>query len=130
MSLEELESLIRDSDNAIEDLKKGKISIAYGSMTMEDVEMLFRIPKTPVFMDIPFWEIPIPTTMVEDLKDLDFVTEGSLKNEALSSVRINIILQAVLRERRLVAPPSSQNYAPGVRDSNEHRAFANGRSEW
>ncbi|KAE8357230.1 hypothetical protein BDV27DRAFT_164705 [Aspergillus caelatus] len=72
---------------------------------MEDVETLFRIPKTPVFIDFPFWEIPIPTTMVEDLKDLDFVTEGSLENEALSRVRINIILQAVLREQRLVAPP-------------------------
>ena len=63
MSLEELESMIRDSDNAIEYLKKGKISIAYGSMTMEDVERLFRIPKTPVFMDFPSWEILIPTTL-------------------------------------------------------------------
>ena len=46
--------------------------------------------------------------VVEDLNDLDIVTEGSLENEALSRVRINIILQAVLRERRLVAPPQAR----------------------
>ncbi|KAE8419510.1 hypothetical protein BDV36DRAFT_294104 [Aspergillus pseudocaelatus] len=38
--------------------------------------------------------------VAENLQDFDTVTDGSLENEAFARVRINIILQAVLRERR------------------------------
>ncbi|KAE8165420.1 hypothetical protein BDV40DRAFT_297449 [Aspergillus tamarii] len=113
ISLEELQSMIQKSENAIEIIKKGYVSIAYSSMTMDDVERLFGISKQPIPMDFPSWEIPIPQTLAEDLEHLDTVTDGSLENEALARARINIILQAVLKARKPFAPPQARTLLLG-----------------
>ncbi|KAE8155714.1 hypothetical protein BDV40DRAFT_306737 [Aspergillus tamarii] len=88
ISLEELESLIKASDNIIDHLKREHTSTAYSNVSMEDVEKHFGIPKTPVLMSFMSWEIPLQATLVKDLNDLSIVTDDSLENKALARVRI------------------------------------------
>lgn len=50
----------------------------------------------------------------DDLNDLGIMTNGSIENEALARVRINLILQAILKERRPLAPPTKQTQRMGL----------------
>lgn len=51
--------------------------------------------------------------VVNQLDELATITNGSIENEALARARINLILQAVLRERRPFSPPQAQTMHMG-----------------
>ncbi|GMF75540.1 unnamed protein product [Aspergillus oryzae] len=58
MSLDELASMVQDTDNTLDYAKKNRIPIAYSKMTMDDVAKYFGIPKMPLPVPFPPGESP------------------------------------------------------------------------
>ncbi|KAE8312636.1 hypothetical protein BDV41DRAFT_577573 [Aspergillus transmontanensis] len=108
MSVHKYFKLMDEVDDALAHNEKDEISLAYSKLTMDDREKHFGIPREPVPLLFPSLGMPVPETLAKDLDDLRCTTKGSIENEALSRVRINLILQAVLKERRRLAPPQAQ----------------------
>lgn len=63
ISVRELESAVKTTDNIADILRKGYTSVPYNDLTMEDVQEYFGIPKSPVARPFPAWGIPVPITL-------------------------------------------------------------------